>query len=124
MKKSSKNTDGYESGLASARADIDHQTVSRGVSPHFYGALASGRSIQQILAEHPRLEIVYLPPATPDLNHQEHVWKAARTYVSHNHRFAKLDQLAHAFEPHLTSTTFPCSLLAHHNYFRSCSMFI
>jgi hypothetical protein len=68
---------------------------------YFYGALASGQSIQQILAEHPRLEIVHLPPAAPDLNPQEHVWKAARTFVSHNHRFAKLDQLAYAFERHL-----------------------
>jgi transposase len=83
-----------------------------------------GQAIQQILKEHPRLEVVYLPPAAPDLNPQEHVWKAARTFVSHNHRFAKLDQLADAFERHLTSTTFPCSLLAHHNYFRLCSMFI
>jgi transposase len=83
-----------------------------------------GQAIQQILAAHPQLEIVCLPPAAPDLNPQEHVWKAARSAVSHNHRFAKLDQLADAFERHLVSTLFPCSLLADHAYSHLCARFI
>ena len=43
------------------------------------------KSIDKVLAEHPRLEIIFFPTATPDLNLQEHVWKAVRKEVSHNH---------------------------------------
>jgi transposase len=83
-----------------------------------------GPSIQQILEANPRLEIVYLPTAAPDLNPQEQVWKATRNAVSHNHRHAKLDQLADAFEKHLVSTAFPSSLLEKHDYLRLCAMSI
>src|SRR5829696_8804104 len=55
-----------------------------------------GAAVQSILQSHPRLEILYLPTAAPDLNPQEHVWKATRQAVSHNHRHAKLDLLAAA----------------------------
>ena len=82
-----------------------------------------GQPIQTVLDAHPRLEILYLPTAAPDLNPQEHVWKATRDAISHNHRFAKLDHLAAAFEVHLDSTTFPCSLLDHHDYPHLCAMF-
>jgi len=75
-----------------------------------------GAAIRSVLEANPRLEIVRFPPGCPELNPQEHVWKAARTAVSHNHRFAKLPELADAFEKHLTKTQFPCSLLEHHGY--------
>jgi transposase len=83
-----------------------------------------GKPIQAILDAYPRLEILYLPTAAPDLNPQEHVWKATRQAVSHNHRHAKLDQLADAFAQHLTSTHFPCSLLHQHAYPALSAMFI
>lgn len=83
-----------------------------------------GPAIQRLLADHPHLEIVSFPTAAPDLNPQEHVWKATRAEVSHNHQMAKLDQLAVAVEAHLTSTTFPCSLLEQHDYHRLCMLFI
>ena len=83
-----------------------------------------GPAIQQVLATHPRLEILYLPPGAPDLNPQEQVWKATRSAVSHNHRHAKLDQLLNAFEHHLLSTRFPCSLLEKHDYLSLCARFI
>jgi transposase len=41
--------------------------------------------VRQVLADNPRLAVMKLPVAAPDLNPQEHVWKAARTTVSHNH---------------------------------------
>lgn len=82
-----------------------------------------GKPIQHILQAHPRLEILYLPTAAPDLNPQEQVWKATRQVVSHNHRHAKLDRLADAFEQHLTSTCFPCSLLDKLAYPHLCAMF-
>jgi transposase len=82
-----------------------------------------GPAIRQVLEDHQRLEIIYYPAGAPDLNPQEHVWKAARNAVSHNHRHKKLGELADAFEQHLNSTIFPCSLLEQHNYLRLCTMF-
>ncbi|MGW8182148.1 MAG: IS630 family transposase, partial [bacterium] len=34
-----------------------------------------GKPIREIVEVNPRLEIIYLPTAAPDLNPQEHVWK-------------------------------------------------
>ncbi len=82
-----------------------------------------GDRIRHILEAHPRLEILYLPAAAPDLNPQEHVWKATRQAISHNHRHAKLDLLADAFEHHLAHTRFPCSLLDKLAYPQLCAMF-
>lgn len=83
-----------------------------------------GNPIRQLLDAHPRLEILYLPTAAPDLNPQEHVWKATRAAVSHNHRHRSLEQLADNFEQHLLSSNFPCSLLHKHNYPQLCAMSI
>jgi hypothetical protein len=66
---------------------------------------------------------MYFPTAAPDLNPQEHVWKAARDNVSHNHLVAKLGQLATDFETYLKTTEFPSPLLANHDYQRICAMF-
>ncbi|MBC7529044.1 MAG: hypothetical protein H7308_16035 [Chthonomonadaceae bacterium] len=59
----------------------------------------------------------------PELNPQEHVWKATREAVSHNYFKTKLTELAEIFEQHLTKTRFPCSLLDKHNYTELCAMF-
>jgi len=56
-----------------------------------------GRPINKVLQEHPRLEIIFFPTASPDLNPQEHVWKAVRKKVSHNHLEARLPVLADRF---------------------------
>ena len=37
-----------------------------------------GEPVQQVLAANPRLEIMKLPLAAPELNPQEQVWKATR----------------------------------------------
>ncbi len=71
----------------------------------------NGPAIRQILEENPRLEIMLLPVAAPDMNPQEHVWKATRRATSHNHIQKRLPDLADRFEHHLTSTAFNCSLL-------------
>ena len=81
-----------------------------------------GPVIDALLAANPRLELMHLPPAAPDLNPQEHVWKAARENVSHNHLVAKLDQLATDFENYLETTKFTSSLLSNHDYQRICAM--
>jgi len=82
-----------------------------------------GEALRSLLKANPRLEIVWFPPGCPELNPQEHVWKAAREAVSHNHRCVKLTELADAFERHLTQTRFPCSLLEKHGYQEICAMF-
>lgn len=82
-----------------------------------------GAAVRTILDENPRLEILSFPPASPDLNPQEHVWKATREAVSHNHSILKLDKLADAFEAHLTDASFPCSLLELHDYNHLCMRF-
>ena len=75
-----------------------------------------GPAIRDFLNAHSNLEIFYFPPASPDLNPQEHVWKDAREHVTHNHTMNKLDPLAALFEAHLTNNSFPCSLLELHDY--------
>lgn len=75
-----------------------------------------GLGVQTLLAANPRLEILFLPPGSPDLNPQEHVWKATREAISHNHVTPKLDTLATDFAQHLLNTSFASSLLEQHAY--------
>jgi transposase len=83
-----------------------------------------GEEITKILADNPRLQLIYFPTASPDLNPQEHVWKAARKAVSHNHDVASLPALADKFENFLKNTTFPSSFLDRFGYTAVCPMFI
>lgn len=64
-----------------------------------------GEAIRTFLADNPRLQLLYFPPACPQLNPQEHVWKAARQAVSHNHSFPTLAELRTAFA-HFLDTSF------------------
>jgi len=82
-----------------------------------------GKPIDQVLQENPRLEIWRLPVAAPDLNPQEHVWKATRRAVSHNHDVPHLVELADQFENHLKHHTFHCSLLDRYGFNAICPMF-
>jgi len=82
-----------------------------------------GAEVRAVLAANPRLEIVWFPPGCPELNPQEHVWKATREAVSHNHRHAKMETLAPAFEQHLRTERFACSLLEKHAYEPLCARF-
>jgi transposase len=75
-----------------------------------------GEPIRDVLAAHPRLELIYFPVAAPDLNPQEHVWKAARRAVSHNHSLSRLDDLADRFEKYLNENTFECSMLTRYGF--------
>jgi transposase len=76
-----------------------------------------GEAIREVLAANPRLEIVQFPVAAPELNPQEHVWKATREAVSHNHTDRQLATLAGRFKAHLTETTFPTSFLEHRGFY-------
>lgn len=83
----------------------------------------SGPPIRAILEANPRLEILSFPPATPELNPQEHVWKATRQAVSHNHDQPRLPNLAERFAAYLTANTFQYSLLEKYNHSTLCAMF-
>lgn len=83
-----------------------------------------GKAIDQVLEENPRLEILFFPTASPDLNPQEQVWKAVRKEVSHNHLEARLPQLADRFLNQLNSSTFKSTFLAKYGYSTICPMFI
>lgn len=65
-----------------------------------------GEAVRSFLADHPRLQLIYFPPACPHLNPQEHVWKAARQTVSHNHTFLDLSSLRTAFACFLDDSLF------------------
>jgi transposase len=71
----------------------------------------SGQPIRDVLAANPRLAMVRLPVAAPELNPQEHVWKAVRRAVSHDHAHRRLPDLAKQIEQHLTENTFASSFL-------------
>ena len=71
----------------------------------------SGQAIRDVLEVNPRLQVIRFPVAAPDLNPQEHVWKATRRAVSHNHTMKRLPELADQFEQHLTANTFESPFL-------------
>lgn len=73
-----------------------------------------GEAIRAVLAAHPRLEVLVFPTASPELNPQEHVWKATRAAVSHNHPRRALTDLAQRFAQHLRQKAFPSNFL--HRY--------
>jgi transposase len=82
-----------------------------------------GKPIDNVLKKNPRLEIMFFPTASPDLNPQEHVWKAVRKQVSHNHSESKLPELADRFLSKLNSTTFKSSFLDTYGYSAICPLF-
>jgi transposase len=82
-----------------------------------------GSAVARVLAENPRLEVMKYPPASPDLNPQEQVWKAARMHVSHNHDRSKLTVLADRFEHFLSTNKFNYSFLEKFNVETICAMY-
>jgi len=82
-----------------------------------------GQSIDKVLEENPRLEIIFFPPANPDLNPQEHVWKAVRREVSHNHLETRLPELADRFLNKLISSTFKDTFPDRYGYSAICPRF-
>jgi transposase len=83
-----------------------------------------GAAIQRLLQANPRLEIIWYPVASPELNPQEQVWKAARRKVSHNHTRTQLNSLADQFENYLSNTRFASSFLDSYGYHTIRAMFI
>jgi transposase len=82
-----------------------------------------GKTIDKVLEKNPRLEIIFFPTASPDLNPQEHVWKAVRKAVSHNHLEARLSELVDRFLDKLNTSIFKSSFLDKYGYTTVCPMF-
>jgi hypothetical protein len=82
-----------------------------------------GPEIRDVLAAHPRLEIIRYPVAAPDLNPQEHVWKETRRAITHNHLIPRLPELADLFEDYLLTHSFSSSFLERYDYDAICSIF-
>jgi transposase len=79
-----------------------------------------GEKIRELQAANPGLEILVFPTAAPDLNPQEHVWKATRRAVRHNHTERRLPGLAKRFKDHLAARTFPSSFLDRYGWNLVC----
>ncbi|MHB8751498.1 MAG: IS630 family transposase [Aggregatilineales bacterium] len=73
-----------------------------------------GPALDQLLADTPRLQLMYYPPACPELNPQEHVWEQARAAISHNHTYTDFEQLKTDFETFLVETSFETDFMQHY----------
>ena len=66
-----------------------------------------GASLTELFDENvDRVQVMYYPPACPDLNPQEHVWSQARETISHNHPYSRFQSLIDDFETYLNQTLF------------------
>ena len=70
-----------------------------------------GDDMRQLLAQTDRLQILFFPPACPDLNPQEHVWERARDAISHNHAYRQFQPLVDDFETYLNDTLFATNFM-------------
>lgn len=70
-----------------------------------------GSQVQEWITQDANTEIISFPPYSPDLNPQEHVWKAGRTAVTHNRQITDIQETAQAFKAYLECHTFVYELL-------------
>jgi transposase len=66
------------------------------------------RKVIEFLEEHKELiELLYLPPYSPDLNPVERVWKHMRYHITHNIYFETLEALENAIVQYLKNHSKP-----------------
>lgn len=70
-----------------------------------------GSKVTEWIKKDGNTKTVYFPAYTPELNPQEHVWKAGRRAVTHNQYIPSIAEIAGRFAEHITSRTFPYALL-------------
>lgn len=58
-----------------------------------------------------RMDVLYYPPACPELNPQEHVWSQAREAISHNHAYSRFQTLIDDFETYLNESLFQTNFM-------------
>lgn len=69
-----------------------------------------GSEVQRWIRRDGRIKTLYFPPYTPELNPQEHVWKAGRKATTHNLHITDIEQTVLDFITYLTSRTFDYEL--------------
>jgi transposase len=74
-------------------------------APWHYG------EVTDLIDQTDRLQVLYFPPACPDLNPQEHVWERARDVISHNHTYRQFQALIDDFETYLNETVFSTNFM-------------
>jgi transposase len=67
--------------------------------------------VTDLIEQTDRLQVIFFPPACPDLNPQEHVWERTRDAISHNHTYRQFQPLIDAFETFLNETTFSTNFM-------------
>ena len=67
--------------------------------------------VTDLIAQTDRLQVVYFPPACPELNPQEHVWERARDAISHNHTYRQFQPLIDDFETYLNESLFSTNFI-------------
>ena len=71
-----------------------------------------GSKVVEWIEKDTSTETIHFPPYTPQLNPQEHVWKAGRKAVTHNHYIGeRLDEMAERFAAYITGGLFKYELL-------------
>ncbi|HEV2917079.1 MAG TPA: IS630 family transposase [Candidatus Babeliales bacterium] len=65
-----------------------------------------GDPMRKFLTTCTNLTVKNFPPYAPDLNPQEHVWKAGRTHVTHNTFISDIDKTTREFLEYLNNSTF------------------
>lgn len=69
-----------------------------------------GSKVTDWIKQDGNTDTLHFPPYTPDLNPQEHVWKAGRKAVSHNQYISNVKETAEQFRQHIASRTFDYEL--------------
>jgi transposase len=75
-----------------------------------------GSEVMKWVRRDKRTKLLFLPAYAPELNPQEHVWKAGRKAVTHNKHITHIEQVAKDFVTHITGRTFSyelCGLRPH-----------
>jgi transposase len=70
-----------------------------------------GSKVVEWIKEDGNIQAIHFPPYTPDLNPQEHVWKAGRKATSHNRYMKKIEEVADEFKQYIEGRTFGYELL-------------
>lgn len=70
-----------------------------------------GSKVQEFILEDKKIETFHFPKYSPEENPQEHVWKAGRSQVTHNHFIKDIDKTANQFVAYLNSEKFSYALL-------------
>ena len=65
-----------------------------------------GSAVTTWIRQDKRTRMLYFPPYSPELNPQEHVWKAGRQAVTHNMHVTDITQTTSEFIGYITSRTF------------------